>query len=58
LKIFERQDLRFPSHALMECKCCVCGALHDFRNDEIKPREGPVCPQCLGPMVLIKVKGR
>jgi hypothetical protein len=59
MKASERHEApKLPGHAILECKCTCCGALHDFRNSEIEPREGPVCPHCLGPMVLQKVKGR
>jgi hypothetical protein len=59
MKASERhQPPVLPTHAIIECKCVVCGMVKDFKNSEVDPRYGPVCPTCHGPMVVQKVKGR
>jgi hypothetical protein len=57
MRIDERKTLRMPPHAILTCRCVVCKKTLDFRQEAI-PSDGPVYPDCLGPMVLVRVKGR
>jgi hypothetical protein len=58
MRIDERKTLRMPPHAILTCRCAVCKKTLDFRKEAMPLHAPIVCPDCLGPMVVVRVKGR
>jgi hypothetical protein len=52
-----KHGLHIPQHARVLCQCVICKAIVEYRMYAV-PRDGPICTVCLGPMVVVRVKGK